>query len=92
MRHIVTAVTGAILRSVFGNDGFRPTLEVNSIATDHEHRFDSLVFVDLLARLEETVGVEIDLADLDIDQFRSVEKIAHYLDACLGTVLVEVVA
>lgn len=57
-----------------------------------EGLLDSLVFVDLIARLEEAVGIEIDLADLDIDQFRSVEKIAHYLDASLVTSPAEVVA
>lgn len=50
---------------------------------------DSLVFVDLIARLEETFGFEIDLSELEIDEFRTVEQIAGYVAANGGTVPLE---
>lgn len=56
-------------------------LTVSDVSTDlmDEGVLDSLVFVDLIARLEETFSFEIDLADLEIDEFRSVEQIARYV-------------
>ena len=58
-------------------------LPVPDAASDliDEGILDSLVFVDLIARLEETFGFEIDLADLEIDEFRSAKLIAVYVQA-----------
>ncbi len=69
-------------------------LPVPAFTTDliEEGLLDSLVFVDLIARLEQVFGFENDLADLDIDQFRSVERIAGYLDTNLGSSSIEAVA
>jgi acyl carrier protein len=63
-------------------------LPVPDVATDliDEGILDSLVFVDLIARLEETFGFEIDLSELEIDEFRSVRQIAVYVQAQAGTV------
>ena len=62
-------------------------LPVNDPTTDliDDGVLDSLVFVDLIARLEESFAFEIDLADLEIDEFRSVVKIAEYVSANGGT-------
>jgi acyl carrier protein len=62
-------------------------LPVSDPATDliDEGVLDSLVFVDLIARLEETFSFEIDLADLEIDELRSVEQIARYVASATGT-------
>jgi len=56
-------------------------LPVTDAATDliEEGLLDSLVFVDLIARLEEAFSFEIDLADPEIDAFRSVNDIAAYV-------------
>ena len=61
-------------------------LSVSNPATDliDEGVLDSLVFVDLIARLEETFSFEIDLADLEIDEFRSVDQIARYVASATG--------
>lgn len=61
-------------------------LPVSDPATDliDEGVLDSLVFVDLIARLEEAFSFEIDLADLEIDEFRSVEQIARYVASATG--------
>jgi acyl carrier protein len=40
---------------------------------------DSLVFIDLLAQLELEFGVRIELEDLEIEQFRSIERIADHV-------------
>lgn len=63
-------------------------LPVPGVATDliDEGILDSLVFVDLIARLEETFKFEIDLSDLEIDEFRSVRQIAAYVQAQTGAV------
>jgi methoxymalonate biosynthesis acyl carrier protein len=39
---------------------------------------DSLAFVDLLARLEENFGIHVAIDDLEIENFRSVAKIAAF--------------
>ncbi len=61
-------------------------LPVPDVATDliDEGILDSLVFVDLIARLEEAFGFEIDLSDLEIDEFRSVRQIAVYVQTQTG--------
>lgn len=61
-------------------------LTVSDYTTDliEEGVLDSLVFVDLIARLEERFSFEIDLADLEIDEFRSVEQIARYVASAGG--------
>ena len=58
-------------------------LPVNDPAMDliDEGILDSLLFVDLIARLEETFSFEIDLANIEIDEFRSVNQIAAYIAA-----------
>jgi len=63
-------------------------LPVPDVATDliDEGILDSLVFVDLIARLEETFGFEIDLSELEIDEFRSVRQIAAYVQTQTGAV------
>ena len=40
---------------------------------------DSLVFVDLLVQLEHEFGVQIDLDDLEVDNFRSIASIAVFI-------------
>lgn len=40
---------------------------------------DSLRFVELLAALEETFGIQVSVEELEIDDFRSVARIAHFL-------------
>ena len=42
---------------------------------------DSLRFVELLAALEETFAVRVSVEELDIDDFRSVSRIAGFLAA-----------
>ena len=61
-------------------------LPVPDVATDliDEGILDSLVLVDLIARLEATFGFEIDLSDLEIDEFRSVRQIATYVQTQTG--------
>jgi methoxymalonate biosynthesis acyl carrier protein len=39
---------------------------------------DSLAFVDLLARLEEKFGIRVAIEDLEIENFRSIAKIAAF--------------
>ncbi len=50
--------------------------EVDLIATG---RLDSLALVDLLVRLEHEFGVQIELDDLEVDNFRSLSSIAAFL-------------
>ena len=42
---------------------------------------DSLVFVDLIARLEEEFNIEIDLGELEFDEFSSVSSMASFVVA-----------
>lgn len=41
---------------------------------------DSLGLVDLLAYLEQDMGIEIPFDDLEVDNFRSIAKIAEFVD------------
>ncbi len=40
---------------------------------------DSLALVSLIAEIEERFGIRIELDELDLDQFRSVDRIADFL-------------
>lgn len=42
---------------------------------------DSLRFVEFLAALEEDFGVRVEVEDLEIDDFRSLARIADFLSA-----------
>jgi acyl carrier protein len=42
---------------------------------------DSLAFVQLLVSLEEEFGLEVDLADMDLDDFSSVSSVARLVAA-----------
>jgi acyl carrier protein len=63
---------------LFGSD---LNLLVPSVDTDliDQGLLDSLVFVDLIMKLETTFGVEVPVADLEIDQLRSVTRIAAFV-------------
>ena len=56
-------------------------LEVPSIDTDllETGILDSLQFVELLLHLEQETGTTISLDDLEIDNFRSIAKIAEFV-------------
>lgn len=45
---------------------------------------DSLSFVELLAGLEQRFGVRIDIATLDLDDLRTIEKIGAFVDRHLA--------
>jgi D-alanine--poly(phosphoribitol) ligase subunit 2 len=61
----------------------RLDVEVPSPDTDlfETGALDSLRFVELLAALEETFGVRVTVEELEIDDFRTVSRIAHFLAA-----------
>ena len=42
---------------------------------------DSLAFVELLLRLEQEFGVSVSVDDLEIDNFRTIERIAEFVEA-----------
>ena len=56
-------------------------IEVPSPETDliGEGILDSLKFVELLVQLEQTFGIRISLDELELDQFRSVRRIAEFV-------------
>ena len=59
----------------------RLQIEVTDASTDlvAEGLLDSLVFIDLIMLLEGEFQAEISIADIDIEQFRSVGQIVEYL-------------
>ena len=42
---------------------------------------DSLAFVDLLMHLEESFGIRIETDDFEIDRFRSISRIARFVES-----------
>ena len=66
------------LMQVFHDELF---LEVESVETDllEQELLDSLSFVQLLVRLESRYCVEVPLDELDMERFRTIEKISAYI-------------
>ena len=64
-------------------DLFAQQLEVEVPAPDTDlfetGILDSLRFVELLAALEETFGIQVSVEELELDDFRSVARIARFL-------------
>jgi acyl carrier protein len=62
-------------------------IEVASVDTDlmETGALDSLSLVELLLHLEQGLGVKISLEDIDMDNFRSVAKIAQFISRTNGT-------
>jgi acyl carrier protein len=56
-------------------------VEVASLETDlmQSGALDSLTLVELLLYLEQGLGIKIPLEDLDLDNFRSIARIAEFL-------------
>jgi acyl carrier protein len=56
-------------------------LEVASVDADlvDTGRLDSLALVELLFAIEQRFGVDLALGELDIDNFRSVRRVAEFL-------------
>ncbi|HEV2750409.1 MAG TPA: acyl carrier protein [Gemmatimonadales bacterium] len=59
----------------------RLNVEVPSVETDliETSLVDSLAFVELLAQVEAAFGIHVALDDLDIDRFRTISRIAHFI-------------
>jgi acyl carrier protein len=57
------------------------TIQVPSVETDlvETGLLDSLALVELLFAIEQRFGVDLSLGELDIENFRSVERIAAFL-------------
>ncbi len=60
----------------------RLNVEVPAVDTDlfETGILDSLQFVELLAALEEAFGVRVSVEEIVIDDFRTISRIAHFLD------------
>jgi acyl carrier protein len=58
-------------------------LDVPSRETDlfETGALDSMAFVELLALLEEEFGVRVTLDDIELDAFRTIERIARFVAA-----------
>jgi len=61
----------------------RLNLEIPSPETDlfESGALDSMAFVELLAQIESEFGVQVALQDIEMDNFRSIEKIAGFVEA-----------
>ncbi len=59
-------------------------LEIASIDTDlfETGLLDSLSFVELLLNLEQEFGIKISLEHLELENFRSVSRIAQFIERC----------
>jgi len=68
------------LAVVFANDLHIdvPTPETDLLATG---RLDSVAVVELLLQLEKRFGLRVDMEDLEIDHFRSLDSIASLIAA-----------
>jgi methoxymalonate biosynthesis acyl carrier protein len=64
----------------------RLNLEIPSADTDlfDSGALDSMAFVELLAQLEAEFGIVVALGDIAMDNFRSIEKIAGFIEARRG--------
>jgi len=75
-----TSSVAAELAVVFANDLHIdvPTPETDLLATG---RLDSVAVVELLLQLEKRFGLRVDMEDLEIDHFRSLDSIAALIAA-----------
>ena len=72
-----TQLEARLLRSVRDRLGIEiPSAEVDLLESG---LLDSLTFVELLVMVEEKFGVAVDLAELELDDFRSVRSIAAFV-------------
>jgi len=62
-------------------------VEVPSVDTDlfDTGVLDSLAFVELLLHLEREFGVQISIEELEIERFRSIERIAEFIASQVGS-------
>ena len=62
-------------------------LRVPSPGTDlfETGALDSMAFVELLVEIEREFGVVVSLDDIELDNFRSIERIAGFVAARLGS-------
>jgi acyl carrier protein len=60
----------------------RLNLEIPSVDTDlfESGALDSMAFVELLAQIETEFGVQVALGDIEMDNFRSIERIAGFVE------------
>jgi acyl carrier protein len=63
------------------------TMEVPSVDTDliETGRLDSLALVELLFALEQHFGVDLALGELDVENFRTVQRISDFVAAQKGS-------
>jgi acyl carrier protein len=63
------------------------TMEVPSVDTDliETGRLDSLALVELLFALEQQFGVDLALGELDVENFRTVQRISDFVAAQQGS-------
>ena len=63
----------------------RLNLEIPSADTDlfETGALDSMGFVELLAQLEGEFGIQVALGDIELDNFRSIGRIADFVSARL---------
>ena len=73
------AGTEARLLAIFRED-LELEVETETALID-EGLLDSVAFVRLLTELEQAFGVRVDIAELDLDDFASVTRIARLVDA-----------
>jgi methoxymalonate biosynthesis acyl carrier protein len=73
-------ITGIFLRSL--------NVEVPSPDTDlfESGLLDSLAFIELLLAIERNFGVTTSVDDLEVDNFRSVARIAEFVTARMASV------
>lgn len=72
--------TTAVLLTLFRNDLH---IAVPSVETDliDEGVMNSLVFANLIVRLEERFGIIVPLDSIEIDQLRSISSMASLIDS-----------
>ena len=66
------------LRTIF-RDEFSIDIPDDDTHLFEEGLLDSLIFVELLVRLESEFGISVSLEDLEIEDFRSLSTIAAYV-------------
>jgi acyl carrier protein len=78
-----TGVTEHLERALMGRIRARLGLDIPSAELDliETGLIDSLTFVELLLVVEEEFGTSIDVAELELDDFRSIARMARFLAA-----------
>ena len=57
--------------------------QTNSLPTDATLAFDSITFIKVIVALEDEFGIQFDVDKIDIENFKTIQELAKYIESKL---------